>query len=63
MRGLQKSKLWSMQTILKASVDCYALSNQVSKFVANIDLEAEITDKIKKEVQTNLLNEALYLLT
>ena len=25
--------------------------------------KAEITDKIKKEVQTNLLNEALYLLT
>lgn len=41
MRGLHKSKLWSMQTTW-ASVVCYALSNQVSKFVVNIDLEAEM---------------------
>ena len=41
MRGLHKSKLWSMQTAW-ASVVCYALSNQVSKFVVNIDLEAEM---------------------
>ena len=43
MRGLHKSKLWSMQTSATwASVVCYALSNQVSKFVVNIDLEAEM---------------------
>ena len=41
MRGLHKSKLWSMQTTW-GSVVCYALSNQVSKFVVNIDLEAEM---------------------
>ena len=41
MRGLHKSKLWSMQTTL-AGVVCYTLSNQVSKFVVNIDLEAEM---------------------
>ena len=41
MRGLRKSKLWSTQTTW-ASVVCYALSNQVSKFVVNIDLEAEM---------------------